>query len=185
MSQVFTLLGFAAHLDAMARDVDRELGPAIVRKACEMVAKRARKSLGSYAYGHDWPQLAQSTQERRAKAGYPPNKPLLVTGELRDSIEWNSSGNEGHVGSNSDIAVYMEFGTRTIPPRPFFGPAVAYCGPRIANMAGRTAVAYLSGGGPHAREFREMMHALHLLHRAGHAIAELARELTEDDDDDR
>jgi hypothetical protein len=37
---------------------------------------------------------------------------------MRDSIEWNSSGNEGHVGSNNDKAVWHELGTVKIPPSP-------------------------------------------------------------------
>jgi hypothetical protein len=42
--------------------------------------------------------------------------PLLETGEMRASIEWNAEGKEGHVGSNNDKAVWLELGTVRIPP---------------------------------------------------------------------
>jgi hypothetical protein len=42
------------------------------------------------------------------------------------------------------------------------------------------AVAVLSGHGRHARDVREL---LHLLHQAGHQLAEIGRDVLEDDDD--
>jgi hypothetical protein len=39
------------------------------------------------------------------------NTPLLETGEMRASIEWNAEGNEGRVGSNNEKAVWHELGT--------------------------------------------------------------------------
>jgi hypothetical protein len=69
------------------------LGPAIVARACEMVCEEAKRVIGEgYPY---WPALKPETLARKMM-----NTPLLETGELRASIEWNASGNEGHVGSN-------------------------------------------------------------------------------------
>jgi hypothetical protein len=47
-------------------------------------------------------------------------------------------------------------------------------------MVGASAVAALSGHGRHASDIREL---LHLLHQAGHAIAELGHDLLEDEEE--
>jgi len=62
------------------------------------------------------------------------NTPLLETGELRASIEWNSTGNEGHVGSNNDKAVWHELGTAKIPPRSFLMGAAQHMEGKIHKM---------------------------------------------------
>ena len=79
------------------------LGPAIVARACETVCAEAKRVIGE---GHPyWPALSPETLARKVM-----NTPLLETGELRGSIEWNSSGNQGYVGSNNDKAVWQELG---------------------------------------------------------------------------
>jgi hypothetical protein len=65
------------------------------------------------------------------------NSPLLETGEMRASIEWNSHGLEGHVGSNSDKAVWQELGTSRIPPRSFLVGAAVHMEEQIHKMAAR------------------------------------------------
>src|SRR5712671_3765715 len=98
MTQTFTLLGFVAHLATVERDM-HELGPAVVAKACEMVCEEAKRVIGTYDYG--WPQLSPATLAHKMM-----NTPLLETGELRASIEWNAdSNNQGYVGSNLDKAI--------------------------------------------------------------------------------
>ena len=78
-----------------------------------MVCKEARDSLGSYQDG--WPALQPETIARKMMG----DSPLLA------SIQWNSEGNEGYVGSDDMKAVYHELGTSRIPARPFLGPAAA------------------------------------------------------------
>jgi hypothetical protein len=39
------------------------------------------------------------------------NTPLLETGEMRASIEWNADAHHGFVGSNNDKAIWQELGT--------------------------------------------------------------------------
>jgi hypothetical protein len=108
MTQTFSLLGFVAHLHAVERDMN-SLGPAIVARACEMVAAEAKRVIG---VGYDtWPQLASSTLGKKFY-----NTPLLETGEMRNSIEWQAHGLHGEVGSNLDKAVWHELGTSRIPP---------------------------------------------------------------------
>jgi hypothetical protein len=138
MTQTFSLLGFVAHLHAVERDMEA-LGPAIVKRACEMVAAEAKRVIG---VGYEtWPQLAPSTLARKFY-----NTPLLETGELRNSIEWTARGLHGEVGSNNDKAVWHELGTSRIPPRPFLSGAAAAMGPRIEKMAGRAV--FCCGGWP-------------------------------------
>ena len=96
MTGVFSILGFVAELKAIDHDM-HELGPAIVAKACEMVCTEAKRVIGE---GYpEWPALQPETLARKMM-----NTPLLETGELRASIEWNAEGNKGHVGSNNDKA---------------------------------------------------------------------------------
>jgi hypothetical protein len=79
MSQLFTLTSFAAHLGVIDRDL-HEVGPAIVARACELVARQAKGAIGKQ---HElWPPLQPETIARKING----NTPLLETGELRDSI---------------------------------------------------------------------------------------------------
>jgi hypothetical protein len=110
MTGVMSILEFVAQTKAIEHDL-HELGPAIVARACELVAKQAKRAIGKT---HElWPPLKLETIARKLNG----NTPLLETGELRDSIEWTAHGLEGSVGSNSDKAVWQELGTKTIPPR--------------------------------------------------------------------
>ncbi len=93
----------------------------------------AKGFIGEYQEG--WAPLAESTLQGwgpfpgKIALGYaPPDNPLLRTGAMRASIkhaaEAVSDGAVGAIGSNDPIAGYQEFGTRTIPPRPFIGLAM-------------------------------------------------------------
>ena len=54
----FTLVGFVAKLGAIEHDM-KEIGPAIIRKACQMVADEAKRVIGEgYEY---WPALKPET----------------------------------------------------------------------------------------------------------------------------
>jgi hypothetical protein len=126
--------------------------------------------------------LAESTIRDKAAHGYKTPAPLLRSGEMRDSIEYVVHGDEGCVGSNSDVAVFQELGTSRIPPRSFLVSAAISNEDKIHRRAGASAVAALSGYGRHASDVREL---LHLLHSAGHALAELGHDLLDDDEDER
>jgi phage gpG-like protein len=172
-----SILEFVAELPAIERDLEAS-GPKIVEQACKIVQKKAKAAIGKE---HElWAPLAESTIADKQHHGFPTPKPLLRTGELRDSIEYTVHGNEGCVGSNLDIAVYQELGTSRIPPRSFLVSSAIASEEKIHRMAAATTVAALSGFGGHAREVREM---LHLLRRAGHALKELGEDLLDDDDE--
>jgi phage gpG-like protein len=173
MPQEFSLLGFVAHLHAVDRDI-HDVGPAIVARACEMVARAAKRAIGKR---HElWPPLKPATIARKLRG----NTPLLETGELRDSIEWTASGLEGQVGSNNDKAVWHELGTNHIPPRSFLASSAISMEEKIHRMAERAVIAVLEGRGLHSAEMREL---LHLLGRAYHNVKEAVEDALEDPDE--
>jgi hypothetical protein len=145
---------------------------AIIARACAMVAKAAKEILGTE--GYNWPALSPET--KKTQPGM-----LLETGELRDSIHWNAQGNEGHVGSDLDKAVWMELGTRTIPPRSFLVGAAQHQERAIQLMAGR-AVAAMVGGGGHS-ELNEFLHILKEIKHAAHDLKDLAEDVLDGPDE--
>ncbi len=58
--------------------------------------------------------------------------PWRQTGALHDSIGCLADGEDVVIGSASDVALYQEHGTPTVPPRPTFGPIAAEQGEAIA-----------------------------------------------------
>jgi hypothetical protein len=169
---------FIAMIPAIERDIQAS-GPKIIEQACKIIQKRAKASIGQEHPGI-WAPLAPSTLADKAKAGYSVPKPLLRTGELRGSIEYTVTGNEGCVGSNDPVAVYQEMGTSRIPPRSFLRSAAISSEPKIHRLAAAVTMAAFAGHGRNARDAREM---LHLLHKAGHALKEFGEDLLGDDDD--
>jgi phage gpG-like protein len=163
MTGVYSILGFVAQLKAIDHDL-KEVGHAIIVRACQMVCDEAKRVIGD---GYpEWPALSPETLARKMGSG-----PLLETGELRASIEWNAEGNEGYVGSDHDRAVWHELGTNKIPPRPFLMGAAMRMEPQIHAMAARAVMAVLAGRGLHSAELGEL---IHLLRHVGHAMKETA-----------
>ncbi len=168
MTGVFSILGFVAQLKAIEHDM-HELGPAIVARACQMVCAEAKRVIGE---GYpEWPALQPETLARKMM-----NTPLLETGELRASIEWNSHGNEGH----NDKAVWHELGTSRIPPRSFLMGAAMRMEVKIHAMAARAVMAVLAGRGLHSSELGEL---IHLLRHVGHAVKEATETILDGPDD--
>jgi phage gpG-like protein len=169
---VYSVLGFVAKLGAIERDM-HVLGPAIVARACELVHAEARRVIGE---GYDfWPALQPETLARKMMA-----TPLLETGELRASIEWNAEGNQGYVGSNNDKAVWHELGTSRIPPRSFLRGAAMHMEDKIHKMAARAVMAVMLGKGLHGSEMAEL---IHLLKHVGHAVGEAMDKFLDGPDD--
>ena len=176
MTKMFDLLDFIAELPEIERDLEAA-GPKIIKRACEIVEKKAKAAI---AREHEmWPDLAPSTIADKQAHGYATPKPLLRTGEMRDSITHTVDGNQGCVGSDSEIAFWQELGTRHIPPRSFLVSSAISSEGKIARMAAAATVAALSGHGRNAHDVREMFH---LLHKAGHALYELGEDLLHPDD---
>ncbi len=178
MTKVFDIIGFIAELPMIEKDV-HAAGPLIIKRACEIVERKAKSAIGRE---HElWPDLKPATIQEKARAGYPTPKPLLRTGELRDSISHVASGNEGAVGSNSLIAVYQELGTKHIPPRSFLVSSAISSEDRIRRMAAAATMAALSGCGRNAHDLREL---LHLFERTFHALKEIGEDLLHPDDEE-
>ena len=149
MREFESLAKFAEHLAIMSVAVVAAEHKALKRCA-KLVEATAKSEIGTYqdAVGPfpAWPALAESTEDQKEKSGYPLNSPLLRTGEMRDSIEHEVSGNEAVIGSKSDIAAYQEFGTDKIPPRPFIGPAAFRNKEKIRRIIGEATVEGLTVG---------------------------------------
>jgi hypothetical protein len=123
---------------------------AALERVAVKIEKTAKEEFGVYqpAVGpfEAWPQLAESTQERREKLGFTPNDPLLMSGDLRDTIEHRTAELETEIGSDSDIMVWQEFGAEHIPPRPVLGPAAERNHDLILEELGGAVVAGIIGG---------------------------------------
>jgi hypothetical protein len=179
------LLAFATlEIPAIERDLQELFGghghnSRIVEKACDIVARRARRSIGQE---HElWPDLAPSTIDDKQRRGFKTPAPLLRTGELRNSIEYTVKGNEGAVGSDLDIALWQEMGTSRMPARSFLRSSLLASVAQIERMAGRAIESTLSGGGHNAEAARELWH---LMKEAGHAIKEAAEPFLPHEDEE-
>lgn len=152
--QSFGALG--RHLGALAV-IGEEVTHHIVEEAAKIVQKDAQKKIGNYQDHAGpfkaWDELADSTKDDKESGGYVGTdgmdyyQPLLRTGELRDSITYEAHGNEAIVGSDSDVAMYQEFGTETIPARSFLGAAAFEAKRAIGESAARTMIAWVAGLG--------------------------------------
>lgn len=106
------ILAIATRMTVMASDFEDD-NQYQLAAAGKLVQSEAKSAIGTYRYG--WPPLSPSTIARKGK-----DTPLLQTGELRNSIEWQlSSKHSVDVGSNNPKAKWHELGTKTIPPRSF------------------------------------------------------------------
>lgn len=175
MTKNVSLLEFARLLDDEARLKDAK--NVALETAAQMVEDEAKRVIGTYDF--DWPQLAASTQDQRRSLGYAANEPLLRTGALRDSIshEIVAPGEEAVIGSTSDVAVWQEFGTATIPPRPFLMPALFYMEKPIKKAIGEIVGRAIAG----ARIDGAVIELLSDL--AKHSV-EIAKDIANSDDDD-
>lgn len=181
MPTTMSLGDFAAHLLGAEADIRGAQEAAIVR-ACKRVRTKARNLIGTPQ--PEWAPLKEATMADRVRRGFPANKPLLRTGELRDSIEWSGPAWEsettcvGYVFSNDPIAVYQELGTVSIPPRPFIGLAAMGLELKIHDMMARMVSHAIMHGGRETRAWRK---AFDILHRAG----EQARDELFDEGDEK
>jgi len=111
-----------------------------LRHAAQMFAEEAKSEIGHYqsAAGpfEAWPTLADATLNGyttdsgrhfpgKIELGHsPPDNPLLREGDMRDSIRATHDEHHAVVGSDSQVAVWQELGTKYMPARSFLGRAV-------------------------------------------------------------
>ncbi|EMM99144.1 phage virion morphogenesis family protein [Leptospira noguchii str. 1993005606] len=95
-------------------------------KNAAIVQANVIKGIRSQKYKSDWPELSETTKERKEEKGKSPLT-LIEDGELSASFEI-VKGNDSTVivGTNSPYARVHEFGfeTKNIPARPYFRPAL-------------------------------------------------------------
>lgn len=138
--KTFGSLGaFAEHIisNALKRQAILQDG---LHKAAEAVVKIAKSEVGEYqpAIGPflEWEQLAESTEEDKARQGYREDAPLERTGELRESYRSEVHGLEAIAGSTDPVAYWQEVGTPHIPPREVIGPAAIRAKKKIQKAIG-------------------------------------------------
>lgn len=99
----------------------------VVKHLADETARIARDEIGTYqeAVGPfpAWASLAESTEQDKARNGYPLNAPLERTGAMRDSIKAEDYEGVAFAGSGDEKLYWHEHGTPKMPPRPVMGPA--------------------------------------------------------------
>jgi phage gpG-like protein len=114
-----------AELKAALREfginADKELA-AIVRGTAQNVRTHAIKSVQR---GPKTGEVYTKTNPKRThRASAPGQAPATDTGRLANSLKADIQGIRATVFTNVDYAPFLEFGTRTIEPRPFLFPAL-------------------------------------------------------------
>lgn len=121
-----------------------------LEKCANRVQKTAEAEIGHYQPGIGpfpaWADLADSTEERKAKMGYPSDAPLEASGEMGRSFSHVTHVLEAVIGSTDPKMVFHEFGTPKMPARPVMGPAVLRNKEYIRRVLGAATVAGLIGG---------------------------------------
>ena len=162
-----SLLEAIAHLAIDAKNVEISMETSLAQSAADV----AKDSLGEYQPG--WPALQPETIARKTTG----DSPLLETGELRDSIKWNSDKHEAYVGTDNPKGIWHEFGTGQvtpiIPPRPFLGAAMVASEKEIHKIFERNVARSFAGGG-------ELMELLRGLREIGHEAKELGEQVMDD-----
>lgn len=141
----FTLESMAGFLMRAAAAMPMAQTKALT-EAAKIVQEEAQAEIGHYQGAAGpfaaWAPLKPETIARKANG----DTPLLETGDMRDSIGTVIAGDEAHVGSNNDKAVWQELGTaKGIPPRSFLGGAAVRKSPEVAEIVGRTVYGALLG----------------------------------------
>lgn len=148
MKEFNSLAEFSTHLVQLAAAEALALHRGL-DKAAVLIENSAKAEIGMYqpAVGPfpEWAPLADSTEEEKARLGYPLDAPLLRTGDLRESIQHETVAFEAIIGSTSPIMAYQEFGTEKIPPRPVIGPAAFMNQEEIQAIVGSAAISGIIG----------------------------------------
>jgi len=105
---------FGLHADRQIQDIVRGTAQNVRSHAIKAV-QRGRKSGEVY-------EKHQPKRTHRASA--PGQAPATDTGALVRSIQADIRGRSAEVAANVDYAVYLEFGTQDMEPRPFLFPAL-------------------------------------------------------------
>lgn len=102
-------------------NADKQLA-AIVRGTAQNIRTTAIKSIARGTKSGIEYQKYQPRRRHRASA--PGEPPAQDTGRLSNSITASIEGKRAEVAANVEYAPFLEFGTRTMQPRPFLFPAL-------------------------------------------------------------
>lgn len=120
-------------------------------KAAKIICDEAKAEVGTYqgAAGNTpaWDPLSAATRADRVAKGFTEDDPLLRTGELRDSISFEVTGDEAVIGSDSPIAKFHELGTPTIPQRSFLAGAAYRKADEVVATIGSAIALTIAGKG--------------------------------------
>jgi phage gpG-like protein len=137
-----SIAAFVAFLETRPRAVEEaeKLG---LDAAGKMLRREARDMIGEEI--PQWADLAPATVQEKQRLGYTgqvsATDPLLRTGELRNSIDYEVGEHKVTLGSTDPIAPFQEHGTAKIPPRPFIGSTMY----RSGKDAGGLVANYIMG----------------------------------------
>src|SRR5258708_34955480 len=148
MREFNSLLAFAEHLEKAALEVPvaqhKALGTALV-----ILEKDMKEQIGHFQAQHGphpaWAPLADSTEDEKARLGYPADAPLLREGDLQDNFRHEQHGDEGIVGSTDPVMAFHEAGTSRMPPRPVVGPALFKTRDKMERLVRDATFAVITG----------------------------------------
>ena len=136
----------------------REERRLVLRMVGKLLAQDMRSQIGHYqgAVGNylEWAELAESTEDEKARVGAPPDAPLLRFGDLAKSFRFSVDGEEVYVGSTDPVMEYHEFGTSKMPPRSVIGPALLKNMDTIRDLMGYAVVDAVVNGQRMGYRFR-------------------------------
>lgn len=150
MTMEFKSLGaLAIHLASKEVAIVDSLEHAL-EKCAKRLEDTMKSEIGNYQPGigpfTEWADLADSTEESKARNGYPADSPLLASGKLANSFTHTRSSLEAVIGSTDPVMVYHEFGTIHMAPRVVVGSAVLRNKEYIRRTVGLATVTGLIGG---------------------------------------
>lgn len=146
------MISFRQYADHLERSLGR-IKPQMLEgcaKFGELCSNRAQDLIGRE--NPEWPPLAASTVKEKEALGFTgrisATDPLLRTGVMRGSIGFiaaiDMGGAMAIVGSGDHKAVWHEFGTSKMPPRPFLSLAMQKELPKARAIFGNIAVSLLT-----------------------------------------
>ncbi len=118
-----------AALSRMSDDVRDAVGDAVVATALELQGDVKKRIQRGPATGRVY---KKNNPQRLHRASAPGEAPMTDTGRLANSINFDRVGDlTATVGSNLIYALYLEYGTMDMRPRPYFRPAVEAMKPKF------------------------------------------------------
>ena len=115
-----------------------------LRKLSDRLARLDMTDSQNIALDHAAQLLQKAIQQSLSiSPGSDHATPWRRTGSLQSSIGYRSDATRATIGSDDPVAIDQEFGTRTVPPRPFLSPSAAAHAEEIACQISESIVAVI------------------------------------------